>query len=158
MPRRPAITSEVSYRWATTADVLAVLDLWKAAGSHGTITDTFGALDSLIAHDSTALLVAQSAGQIIGSLIAGWNGWRGSLYRLAVHPDHQRRGIATELVRRAIEQLHARGAQRIDAFVVAADASAVAFWDGLAAMGMHRDEPKLRFVVERNGGSAFPRH
>jgi ribosomal protein S18 acetylase RimI-like enzyme len=135
------------YRHATAADIPAVLALWRAADTHPTLTDDPTALDALIARDSDALLLAESDGELVGSVIAGWNGWRGSLYRLAVHPAAQRRGVATELVRRAIEGLRAGGARRIDAFVVAADEHAVAFWDSLNALGLHRDAPKIRYVV-----------
>ena len=76
MPRNPATTADVSYRFATSSDALAVLDLWSAAGSHATISDTVTALSSLIAHDPESLLVAKSGSDIVGSLIAGWNGWR----------------------------------------------------------------------------------
>jgi len=96
------------------------------------------------------VIVAEHDRQIVGSIIAGWNGWRGSLYRLAVHPTVKRRGLATELVRHAVLTLRSRGAVRIDAFVVAADDDAVAFWDSLSELGVGRDPlPKMRFVTER---------
>ena len=135
------------YRHATVADIPALLALWRAADAHPTVTDDPASVERLIARDPHGLLLAESGGEVVGSLIAGWNGWRGSLYRLAVHPAAQRRGIATELVRRAIHDLHAQGARRIDAFVVSADDHAVAFWDSLTALGLHRDAPKLRYVV-----------
>ena len=137
----------MKYRHATVEDIPALLALWRAADAHPTVTDDPAALETLIARDAHSLLLAESDGEVVGSLIAGWNGWRGSLYRLAVHPAARRRGIATALVRRAIDDLRARGARRIDAFVVTADDHAVAFWDGLEALGLHRDTSKLRYVV-----------
>ena len=35
---------------------------------------------------------------MVGSLIAAWDGWRGSFYRLAVHPERRRQRIATALL------------------------------------------------------------
>jgi ribosomal protein S18 acetylase RimI-like enzyme len=141
------------YRHATAADIPAILALWRSADAHPTVTDDHEALGALMARDSAALLLAENGDEIVGSLIAGWNGWRGSLYRLAVQPAAQRRGIATELVRRAIDGLHARGARRIDAFVVTGDEQAVAFWDSLHALGLHRDTPKIRYVVHPPDGA-----
>lgn len=135
------------YRYAAEADIAAVLALWQAAGARPTVTDDRAALEILISGDPRALLIAEQDGVIVGSLIAGWNGWRGSLYRLAVHPDAQRRGVATELVRRAVDELRRRGARRIDALVVTADEHALHFWDSLIALGLHRDAPKTRYVV-----------
>jgi ribosomal protein S18 acetylase RimI-like enzyme len=146
--RQPAsVGTEVAYRYASEADIGAVLDLWRAAGAHPTVTDDAAAVELLISRDPQALLLAEQDGATIGSLIAGWNGWRGSLYRLAVHPEAQRRGVATELVRRAVDELQRRGARRIDALVVTADDHALTFWDSLADLGLHRDAPKTRYVV-----------
>ena len=146
----------VVYRSGTEADIAAVLDLWVRADAHPTRTDTAADLAKLIRHHADSLRVAEHEGRVAGTLIAGWNGWRGSLYRLAVDPALRHRGIATELVRRAVDMLQARGARRIDAFVVAADANAVAFWDRLVRIGVVRDEPKLRYVVEPAGGPEDP--
>jgi ribosomal protein S18 acetylase RimI-like enzyme len=41
-----------------------------------------------------ALLVAEIDGVLAGSLIAAWDGWRGSFYQPAVSPEHRRRGLA----------------------------------------------------------------
>jgi ribosomal protein S18 acetylase RimI-like enzyme len=141
------MSAEVVYRFAAQADVAAVLALWRAADAHPTVTDDAAGLQVLISRDPQGLLIAEHDGAIVGSVIAGWNGWRGSLYRLAVHPQARRRGVATELVRRAVDDLRRRGARRIDAFVVTADDHALHFWDSLTALGLDRDAPKTRYVV-----------
>jgi ribosomal protein S18 acetylase RimI-like enzyme len=107
---------------------LHVLELWTASGAAGTVTDTVEALRCLLRTDSEALLLAHINGELVGSLIAGWNGWRGSLYRLAVHPRHRRRGVATQLVREAERRLRARGAVRIDVIIADRDTTAAHFW------------------------------
>ena len=56
-------------------------------------------LTRLLAADPQALLVAELDGVVAGSLIAAWDGWRGSFYRLAVSPEHRRKGLATMLLR-----------------------------------------------------------
>ena len=53
----------------------------------------------LVERDLDSLLLAEAGGRIVGSLIVAWDGWRGSFYRLAVHPDWRRRGVATALIR-----------------------------------------------------------
>lgn len=68
---------------------------------------------------------------MIGSLIAAWDGWRGSFYRLAVHPDHRRRGIGTALLREGERRLRARGAVRLTAILAGADPVAAGFWEAV---------------------------
>ena len=121
----------VTLRTGTTADTAAVLDLWQAAGAHPTSTDDPAALAALVDRDPDALLIAESEGRVVGTLIATWDGWRGSMYRLAVRPDVRRRGIAALLVRRGEERLLSLGCRRVQALVVGADDRACAFWTGV---------------------------
>ena len=115
-------------RTAVPADLPAVLDLWREAAAP-TSTDTSDALRLLLERDPGALVVAESSGRIVGSVIAGWDGWRGSVYRLAVAPAHRRSGLGRRLLREAQHRLTALGATRMHAIVVGSDSRAVAFWE-----------------------------
>jgi ribosomal protein S18 acetylase RimI-like enzyme len=120
-----------------------VLALWRSAGAVETTTDDAEALHALLGRDPGALLLAEEDGDVVGVLIAGWNGWRGSFYRLAVRPDRRRAGIATRLVRAGEERLAALGARRLDAIVVSDEDDAARFW---AAAGYEQQSKRLRFV------------
>jgi ribosomal protein S18 acetylase RimI-like enzyme len=115
-------------RAAVPVDIPEVLNLWRESAAP-TSTDTAAALTGLLRHDAGALIVAGPAGAIVGSVIAGWDGWRGSIYRLAVAPAHRRHGIGRQLLHAAEERLVAHGAHRLHAIVVETDAHAVDFWD-----------------------------
>ena len=128
-------------------EVPSVLLLWAEAAAPGG-TDDESALSALLDRDQAVLLGAEVDGRLVGTLIAAWDGWRGNLYRLAVHPDHRRRGIAEELVRSAEEALRARGARRITALVEEDGGAAVAFW---RAAGYRHDERMGRFVRDLDG-------
>jgi ribosomal protein S18 acetylase RimI-like enzyme len=97
----------------------------------------------LVADDPDALLVAERGGELIGTVIGAWDGWRGNFYRLAVLPEHRRRGIGRRLVLAAEERLSGRGAPRITALVAFEDADATAFWE---AVGYARDPVIGRMV------------
>ena len=112
-----------------------MLSLWAQAGSPPTVTDTRQGLLVLMACDGEALLLAERDAALVGSLIASWDGWRGSFYRLAVHPAHRRHGIATRLLADGERRLRARGAARLTAIVVEDDPIAVGFWRAAAMQG-----------------------
>jgi len=117
----------VDIRPARAADIPSVLELWRASAAP-TATDSADALLGLLRRDPGALLVADAAGDIVGSVIAGWDGWRGSVYRLAVAAAHRRHGLGRRLLHQAERRLAEVGARRMHAIVVGEDARAMAFW------------------------------
>jgi ribosomal protein S18 acetylase RimI-like enzyme len=138
-----------SIRSAGVRDIAAVLDLWAVAGSVPAVgDDSPEGLTQLLATDPQALLVAEVAGVLAGSLIAAWDGWRGSFYRLAVAPEHRRRGLATRLLREGEQRLRARGAIRLTAIVAEDEAEAMRFW---RAVGYERQRRRARFVRHLDG-------
>ena len=74
-------------------------------------------------------MVADKDGSIVGTVIVGWDGWRCHLYRLAVHENARRSGIARALIEEASRRAHALGADRIDAMVNVENGDAIAFWE-----------------------------
>jgi ribosomal protein S18 acetylase RimI-like enzyme len=134
---------EATIRSATEADIESVLRLWAAAGGPATVGSTREGLSLLIATDRDGLLLLESGEELIGSLIAGWDGWRGSFYRIAVHPERRRQGLATALLREGERRLRERGALRLTAIVADDDPAAVGFW---RAAGYRRQTNRGRFV------------
>ena len=131
-------------RTATAADIDAVIAVWAEARSSAARTpDDPEVVEQLLERDPGALLVAESDGQVVGVLIAGWDGWRGNVYRLAVLPSHRREGIARELVEAGHERLRAQGARRVTALVGGEEGAAHRLW---RALGYQRDEFVHRFV------------
>lgn len=124
-------------------DIASLRDLWRAAEGPPSPTDGEEPLRLLLRHDPGALIVAEADGMPIGSLIAAWDGWRGSFYRLAVDPAWRRRGIATALVRRGEERLAGLGAVRLTAIAVGSDRAATGLW---TAAGYERQSDRGRFV------------
>jgi ribosomal protein S18 acetylase RimI-like enzyme len=107
-----------------------VLDLWAGAKSeHASTADRLDDVERLVENSPAALLVAELEGEIVGALIAGWDGWRGNMYRLAVREDHRHKGIGLALVRAGEEYLRGHGARRITALVAFDDEVAGGFWD-----------------------------
>jgi ribosomal protein S18 acetylase RimI-like enzyme len=134
-----------SIREGRLDDIPALLELWRIAGSVPTPSDSGDSLTSLVEHDPGALLVAEAQETLVGSLIAAWDGWRGSFHRLAVRPGHRRCGLATELVRIGEDRLRARGAIRLAAIVARDEEAALEFW---TAQGYTFQPDHLRFTAD----------
>ncbi|MET9555420.1 GNAT family N-acetyltransferase [Streptomyces sp. NPDC006645] len=111
--------NKVTIRPAGLAEVPALLAFWARSAEGVSITDDLDGVTRLIVRDPQALLVAESHdGAVVGTVIAGYDGWRCHLYRLAVDPDHRRRGIAAALLAAAHERFVALGGRRADAMVL----------------------------------------
>jgi ribosomal protein S18 acetylase RimI-like enzyme len=125
--------------------VPAVLALWAAARSPTAETvDTAEAVSALIAHDPGALLLfVADDDAVAGALIAGWDGWRGDMYRLAVLPAWRRRGVASALVEAGHARLRELGCSRVTALVGTSDPVAEALW---RSAGYTADPAHERFV------------
>lgn len=121
---------KTSVRLCERSDGPSVLALWGAARSgHATIADRAEDLERLLGDSPAALLVAERRGEIVGALIAAWDGWRGNMYRLAVREDCRRAGLGTALIEAGEAYLRERGARRVTALVAFEDEPAGAFWD-----------------------------
>ena len=92
--------------------------------------DQLGLDDALRATPSSRLRV--SAGPMVAYAVTGRAGPRGYLQRLAVHPDHQRRGWGRALVIDALRWLRRRGA---DTAIVNTQESNTAAYELYVALG-----------------------
>jgi ribosomal protein S18 acetylase RimI-like enzyme len=130
-------------REASTTDISSILDLWKAAEATESVTDDPAALTRVIERQDSAVLVAEIDGELIGSVIGTFDGWRGNVYRLAVHPAKRRLGIARGLAAALDKRFASLGAKRVTALVEKAHRDAVGFWRSTPYL---HDERIIRYV------------
>ena len=110
--------TDLIIRSATPDDVTALLEFWKSAAEGTSISDDADGVGRLIARDAEAVIIAEQGGRMVGTVIAGWDGWRCHLYRLAVDPGSRRRGISGALLEAAEQRFTALGGRRGDAMVL----------------------------------------
>jgi ribosomal protein S18 acetylase RimI-like enzyme len=120
----------INVRRCRRPEVPAVLELWAGARSeHASTLDRLDEVEGLVADSPAALLVAEKNGEIVGVLIAAWDGWRGNMYRLAVRDGNRRKGIGLALTRAGEDYLRRCGARRVTALVAFDDEVAGKFWE-----------------------------
>jgi len=135
--------SDLHIRSAALTDIDAVLAFWRESAEGTSISDDRDGVARLIERDPDALILAEREGRLVGSVIAGFDGWRCHLYRLAVHPEQRRRGIGSALLTAAEERFVALGGRRGDAMVLERNETGQHAW---RAAGYAPEEQWRRWV------------
>jgi len=134
------MSSDTRVRPARADELAAVLRLWQESGvTPPSVTDSIEGLTRLMSEPGGILFVAIIDALIVGSVIGGWDGWRGNIYRLAVKPEYRRKGIARRLVAEISRALFAKGAERLSALVEHEHRWAINFWESLRDLGYEYD-------------------
>jgi ribosomal protein S18 acetylase RimI-like enzyme len=136
--------ADLVLRSAEAHDVTALLAFWRlAAHDQHRPVDTPAGLAALQLRDPDALILAVDGTAIAGTVIAGWDGWRCHLYRLAVDPSRRRAGIGRALIAAAEERFRVLGGSRADAMVLDDNEQAHLIW---RACGYRRQDEWSRWV------------
>lgn len=81
--------------------------------------------------DPDLFLVAEEDGRIVGSVMGAWDGRRGWLYHLGVLPGHQKRGIATQLVKEVEKRMRRKGVVKVNAAVYETNRPSLTFFKNM---------------------------
>jgi ribosomal protein S18 acetylase RimI-like enzyme len=107
--------------------------LWQKAapGVHLGRSDTLDEIRKKWEHDPKLFLVAEDGGQLVGTVLGGFDGRRGLVYHLAVAPDHRREGIGRALMAELERRLTGKGCVKSYLLATPENREAVAFYQRL---------------------------
>ncbi len=129
-------------RRVTAADAEAVLALWRVvfpayADPAHPQRDATRSIARKLAFGDGLFWLAERDGRLVGTAMAGYDGHRGWLYSVGVHPEARRAGVGARLVIEAERALAALGCPKVNLQVFASNAAAQAFW---RSVGYARDD------------------
>lgn len=123
------------HRIATYQDALhrqQVIDLWTIVFGHrGGHNEPGLSIDRKLQVDDGLFFVAVVDARVVGTTMAGYDGHRGWLYAVAVHPELQRSGIGADLVQCAERALTGRGCVKINLQVMGGNDAVLPFYRSL---------------------------
>ena len=99
------------------SDLDDVIHLWEICGLTRPWNNPEPDIFRKLVQQDDLFLVAIKDEQLIAVLMGGYDGHRGWMNYLAVHPQHQRLGIATALVQQLEKRLIARGCPKLQLLV-----------------------------------------
>ncbi|GAA0450656.1 putative N-acetyltransferase [Actinoplanes capillaceus] len=109
-------------------DYDAVTEVWESAGRE---VVPRAELEAKLARDPELFLVAETGRRIAGVVMGAYDGRRGWILRLAVHPDYRRQGLASRLVSELEARFVRLGCPRVNLLVMPDNESGLRFWQEL---------------------------
>ena len=109
-----------------------VVALWEAVfGYEAAHNNPSVTIDKKLAVDDQLFFVAVADNEVVGTIMAGYDGHRGWIYSVAVSPSHRRQGIGSRLVSHAERALTGRGCVKINLQIMAGNEQVTAFYSSL---------------------------
>ena len=109
-------------------DEESVVQLWTDCGLVVPSNDPHRDIQRKLRMQPEMFLVACSDGQIIATVIAGYDGHRGWINFLGVHPHHQRTGLGRRMMDEAESRLRAAGCPKINLQVRSSNTGVIEFY------------------------------
>ena len=116
----------------TPADTEAVVQLWQDCELTRPWNDPHKDIARKLSVSPALFWVGVDArGEVMASIMVGYDGHRGWINYLAVHPSQQRKGYAGQLMQRAEAELTALGCPKLNLQVRAGNEAVIAFYESL---------------------------
>ena len=120
----------VTIRVFEQRDMAAVVAMWRQVFAYDAPhNEPRFAIERKLADQPELFFVAEVDGQIVGTVMGGYDGHRGWIYLLAVAPGHRRQGIGRQLLRHVETELASRGCPKINLQVLADNSAVVKFYE-----------------------------
>ena len=127
------VSAALRIRVVETADLEALVALWhdvfpEYRDPTKPQRDPRASIERKLEQRDGLFWLAEGDEGIVGTAMAGYDGHRGWLYSVGVHPRLRRTGLARALVAHAEAELAARGCPKINLQVLTVNETAQAFW------------------------------
>ncbi len=112
-------------------DEAAVVQLWRDCGLVVPWNDPHKDIQRKLQVQPEMFLVGCSGGRVVATVMAGYDGHRGWINYLAVHPDHRGAGIGRRMMEEAESRLRKRGCPKINLQVRTGNSAVIEFYKTL---------------------------
>lgn len=120
----------MNIRPITPSDHPALITLWQAVPHMGMhpVDDSAANITAFLNANPNLSYLAEANGKLLGSVLCGSDNRRATLYHMAVHPNAQRQGIATALLKHVETACRDAGIQKMRLMIFADNQAGQQFW------------------------------
>jgi len=115
----------------TESDRLATIELWEACELTRSWNNPNKDIDRKLNFQSDLFFVGEVDSKLIASAMAGYDGHRGSVFYLAVHPNHQGQGLGRQLMNHLETALIKLGCPKLNIVIRSTNTSVLRFYNTL---------------------------
>lgn len=117
-----------------SGDEGGIVDLWNLVfPDHAPHNDPVADVERKLSKDPQLLLVAidNTGGGVVGTAMAGFDGHRAAVWRVAVHPDWRGRKIGTNLMAAVEVAVKAEGGHKLNLLIREGNTAVIKFYEQL---------------------------
>ena len=141
------------------ADTEAIVQLWNDCGLTRPWNNPYKDIERKLSVQPEMFLVGVDDGRkIIASVMFGYEGHRGWVNYLAVHPAHQRKGHARTLMQRGEAMLTERGCPKLSLQIRSGNDAVIAFYERLGYANDHTVSLGKRLISDLPAQAAAATH
>jgi putative acetyltransferase len=127
-----SVTTEraIVVREFLSSDIDDAIELWSRSDGVGlNESDTLEALLRFLARNPGLSAVAIAPRELVGAILCGHDGRRGTIHHLAVAPAYRRRGLGSDLLEYCLSRLREVGIPRCNLFLYDDNEGGRRFWE-----------------------------
>ncbi|MCP4352169.1 MAG: GNAT family acetyltransferase [Desulfobacterales bacterium] len=114
-----------------SSDLEMVVELWKICGLIVPWNDPVKDIERKLKVDPDLFLVGELDGDIVASVMGGYEGHRGWINYLAVHPEYQRKGLASQIMQATEQRIKSEGCPKINLQVRESNLEVIKFYESI---------------------------
>ncbi len=118
-------------RYMKKEDYYEIYELWNSSKEIriNIQDDTYEKISKFIDYNSNLCIVAIENSEIIGSVLAGYDGRRGHIYHTIVRSDYRSKGIGNKLIDKVLEEFKSKEVNEIDLLSIINNHEGNTFWE-----------------------------
>lgn len=134
-----------------------IYELWSKIKGFGirSADDSKEGVERFIRRNPETCVVAETEGRIIGAILCGHDGRRGSMYHVCVAEEYRQQGIGHKLVLEALDRLRKEGINQVNLIAFRSNVTGNEFWKKNSGWVLREDINYYEFCLNENNNIRF---